>query len=40
VLEGLEIRLEQLQQKKHHEQLLKRAETIQYLKKDRLTFVG
>ena len=32
VLEGLEIRLEQLQQKKHQEQLLTRTETAKYLK--------
>ncbi len=37
VLEGLEIRLEQLQQKKHQEQLLTRTETIQYLKVDSST---
>ena len=34
VLEGLEIRLEQLQQKKHQEQLLTRTETAKYLKVD------
>lgn len=34
VLEGLEIRLEQLQQKKQQEQLLTRTETAKYLKVD------
>lgn len=34
VLNGLEIRLEQLQQKKHQEQLLTRTETAKYLKVD------
>lgn len=34
VLEGLEIRLEQLQQMKHQEQLLTRSETAKYLKVD------
>ncbi len=34
VLEGLQIRLEQLQQKKHQEQLLTRTETAKYLKVD------
>lgn len=34
VLEGIEIRLEQLQQKKHQEQLLTRTETAKYLKVD------
>jgi predicted DNA-binding transcriptional regulator AlpA len=37
VLDGLENRLEQLQQKKHQEQLLTRTETIQYLKVDSST---
>ena len=34
VLEGLEIRLEQLQQKNQQEQLLTRTETAKYLKVD------
>lgn len=34
VLKGLEIRLEQLQQKKHQEQLLTRTDTAKYLKVD------
>ncbi len=34
MLNGLEIRLEQLQQKKHQEQLLTRTETAKYLKVD------
>lgn len=34
VLNGLEIRLDQLQQKKHQEQLLTRTETAKYLKVD------
>jgi excisionase family DNA binding protein len=37
VLEGLEIRLEQLHQKNQQEQLLTRTETIQYLKVDSST---
>ncbi len=34
MLDGFEIRLEQLQQKKHQEQLLTRTETAKYLKVD------